>query len=498
MERAFVGLDVGTGSVRGILVDARGRVAAVEEQAHDTVFPQPLWAEQDPRQWARGARRVLASLARVAREQKLEVASLGLTGQMHGAVVLDRADQPIRPAIIWMDQRSAPEAEELDALLTQRGLRRVTANPALPNFTATKLLWLGRHEPHHLERLAHLLLPKDYIRLDLTGEHATDVSDASGTLLLDVPGRRWSQQVCQVVGLAPSALPQLFESAEVTGKLRREVAEEVGLPAGLPVAGGAADQVAGALGAGAGEGNVLMLSLGTSGVLLGAVPSPPPGQDGRLHVLCHGRAHMWAWMGVTQAAGGSYKWLRDQVLSTYGYRDLDRLAEEVPPGSQGLFFLPYLMGERSPILDPRARGTFVGLTSAHGVGHLARAVLEGVAYSLRQVLEVALENGAPRHAVHATGGGAKSTLWRHILQATLGVPVRQVTSPEGPAYGAAMLAAQAVGQEDTLGWPTAQEDSPPPPEWRQRYEEGYRLYVRLYPTLRPIFAQLPTGEGPTA
>lgn len=486
VQGAYIGLDVGTGGVRGLLVDATGRVRATHHQSHATLFPQPLWAEQVPEEWLRGALTVLGQLARDAAAGPLTVRAIGLTGQMHGAVVLGPDDRPLRPAIIWMDQRSAVEAEALEPQLRASGLYALTLNPSLPNMTASKIAWLKRHEPRVHARITRLLLPKDFVRLGLTGEYATDVSDASGTLMLDVPRRKWAYPIADLLGLERSALPSLHESSSISGQLRPAVAEALGLQPGIPVAAGASDQAAGGVGADVRQAGGLMLSLGTSGVLFGALNAVPvrPGHPA-LHLFCHAVPDAWHWMGVTQAAGGSLKWFHDNLAPGTEYADLDKEAEAVNAGAEGLMFLPYLMGERAPLLDPGARGAFVGLSVGHGRGHLARAVMEGVAHSLRQVMDVASRELSLVGPVRATGGGARSDLWRRILAATLNRPVARLTSPEGPAFGAAILAAEATGAaEPAHTWVRWVEDPEPPGGWVERYAGDQQTFEGLYPALR--------------
>lgn len=493
LKAGYIGLDVGTTGVRALLVREDGAVAGIEEEAHQTFFPKPGWAEQDPSSWVEGAFAVLGRLAGRARMAGLEVRSLGLTGQMHGATFLGADDQPLRPAIIWMDQRTQHEAQWLDAELRARSLRQMTRNPALPNMTATKVLWLTTHEPRIRERVRALLLPKDYVRLALTGEKATDVSDASGTLFLDVPKRAWSEPVVRLVGMEMDELPRVYESCETTGTLSRRAAERTGLPFHLPVVAGAGDQAAGAVGVGVSGSDCLMVSLGTSGVVFGATRQAPEPTNESLHAFCHAVPGLWHWMGVTQAAGGSLKWFRETVAPGASYEELDQESSLVSRGSEGLLFLPYLMGERAPILDPRAKGLFMGLTARHTRGHLARAVMEGVAYSLRDVTDAASTDFATQYPVRVIGGGATSGLWRAILAATLDRPVECVHSPEGAAFGAALLAADGVnGQQPvTRTWVKVSHDPLPDPEWTRWYGEGIGQYRAVYGALRDLMHNLP-------
>ncbi len=488
LEAAYIGLDVGTTGVRGLLVREEGSVASVEESHHDTVLQKVGWAEQDPDDWAKGSLSVLTRLARTAHDMGLHVEALGLTGQMHGATFVGLDDKPVRPAIIWMDQRSIAEADELQARLEQSGLETRSLNRSLPNMTASKVLWLERHEPEHRRVLRTLLLPKDYVRLVLTGEKATDVSDASGTLLLDIGQRVWSGELAGLVGLTLDQLPRVAESNAITGRILRSVADATGLPPDTPVVAGAGDQAAGAIGVGVRAVGDVMISLGTSGVVFGAVATPPRPRNPSLHAFCHAVDNTWHWMGVTQAAGGSLKWLRQTMLPGLSYSELDRRASDVAPGSEGLFFLPYLMGERAPILDPEARGALAGITARHGIGHLARAVMEGVAYSLRSVLDAAQADFRTDGSVRITGGGATSPLWRSILSAVLDRQLETVSSPQGAAFGAALLAAEGTSNRpDPSGtWIQVHSDRPPDRTWIREYRTGMSRYLALYPALQPL------------
>lgn len=497
LREAYIGMDVGTSGVRALLVQEDGSVAAVEETPHETSLPRPGWAEQDPFTWAAGAIEVLRRLGAIAASEGLTVRGLGLTGQMHGATFLGADDRPLRPAIIWMDQRSEAEARWLDGEMGANLLAR-TRNHALPNMTATKAVWLRRNEPRVFERVRALLLPKDYVRLVLTGDKATDVSDASGTLFLDVPRRCWSDEMQALASLPVGALPAVFESPEVTGTLLPALADATGLARGLPVVAGAGDQAAGAVGAGVRTPGLLMVSLGTSGVVFGATAEPPSPVHASVHAFCHALPDAWHWMGVTQAAGGSLKWLRQAVGGSASYEELDAEAAKVEPGSEGLVFLPYLMGERAPLLDSSATGAFAGLTVRHTRAHLVRAVMEGVAFSLRHVLDVVEGDVAAPGAVRMIGGGAKSPLWRPIVAAALKRTVERVTSPEGAAFGAAILAAQGAKGDSGVArdWVQTARDAAPARSWPERYEERYQAYKSLYPVLSAWARTAPDpGDG---
>jgi xylulokinase len=413
----LVGLDVGTSSTKAVAISRDGKVLATAERSYRLSTPQPGWAEQDPQDWWRAVQEALAALG-------VEPAALGLSGQMHGLVALDERDEVLRPAILWNDQRTAAECAEIEERIGFERLVELTGNRALTGFTAPKLLWLRRHEPETFSRIRRVLLPKDYVRLRMTGEHAMDAADASGTLLFDVRERRWSEEVLDALEIPAEWLPPVRESTEV---------------------GSAGDQAAGAIGAGVVGPGRLSVVLGTSGVLLAALPAFRHDPRARLHVFCHAVPGTWQAMGVMLSAAGSMSWLRD-VLGGVDYRDLDREAANWEPGAEGLLFAPYLAGERTPHADPDARGAFIGLTLRHDRGAMARAVLEGVAYGLRDSLELLRELGVHADLGRISGGGARSELWRRILASVLGFPLeRTAAAEEGAAFGAALLAGVASG-----------------------------------------------------
>src|SRR4051794_22758913 len=394
-----IGIDVGTSAVKAIAVGEDGTVLERREISYPLSTPRPGWSEQDPEDWWRATEQALDGLA------DDEIAGIGLSGQMHGLVTLDASDAVIRPAILWNDQRTQAECEEIEALVGLDRLIELTGNRALTGFTAPKLLWLRKHEPDAYARIAHVLLPKDYVRLRLTGERAIDVADASGTLLLDVARRRWSTEVVSALELDPAWLPQVLESPYVSGETS----------GGVPVAAGAGDQAAGALGVGVDRPGPLSVVLGTSGVVFAALPAYAADPQGRVHAFCHAVPNGWHAMGVMLSAAGSLRWLRDALGTDADYDDLTAAAAKWPPGTEGLTFLPYLSGERTPHADPHARGAFTGLTLRHDRGALVRAVLEGVAYGLRDSLELLRELGVEPHTCHASGGGARSELWLRIV-----------------------------------------------------------------------------------
>jgi xylulokinase len=469
----LVGLDVGTTGVKALALSPEGDVLARAEESYDLSTPHPGWAEQDPEDWWQAAERALAALGG-------EPAAIGLSGQMHGLVVLDDQDRVLRPAILWNDQRTEAECAEIEQRIGLQRLVQLTGNRALTGFTAPKLLWLRRHEPETYARLAHVLLPKDYVRLRLTGERAIDVADASGTLLFDVAGRRWSQEMLDALEIDPEWVPRVLESPEVSGETQN----------GVPVAAGAGDQAAAALGVGVDRPGPISIVLGTSGVVFATLPTFAADPQARVHAFCHAVPGGWHAMGVMLSAAGSLRWLRD-VLGANGYDELTATAEAWPPTAEGLTFLPYLVGERTPHADPHARGAFAGLSLRHDRGALVRAVLEGVAYGLRDSLELLRELGVDPESGRVSGGGARSELWLRIIASVLDLPLQRTAADEGSAYGAALLGGVAAGVfrdvHDAVTTCVGLLDTvEPDPRWRAAYEDGYRRFRLLYPALRPL------------
>jgi xylulokinase len=423
-----------------------------------------------------------------------QIVGLGLTGQMHGAVFLDARDQVIRPAMLWNDQRTAEECAQITALVGDTRLVAITGNPALTGFQAPKILWLRRHEPAAYAQVARVLLPKDYIRLLLTGDYATDASDAAGTLLLDLRARDWSAELLAALEIPPAWLPQVFEGPQITGRLIPAVAAELGLPAGLPVAAGGGDNAAAAVGTGVVRAGVVSSSIGTSGVLFAHSDAPALDPRGRLHGFCHAVPGQYHLMAVTLSAGGALQWLRNSlraVAPQLGYDELAALAAATPPGAEGLLFTPYLTGERTPHLDPLARAAFVGLTARHGLGHMARAVMEGVVFALRDGLEIMRGLGVPAGEIRATGGGGKSPLWLQLQADIYGAPVATLAAEEGPAYGAALLAGVGAGVFADVGAAVAAcvrvvGVTAPDPASSAAYADAYAAYDKVYPALRGI------------
>jgi xylulokinase len=472
---ALVGLDVGTTGVKAVAISPDGAVLARAEEEYGLSTPRPGWAEQEPEQWWRAAEAALARLG------VRDVAGIGLSGQMHGLVALDEAERVLRPAILWNDQRTAAECEEIEEQIGLERLVALTGNRALTGFTAPKLLWLRRHEPAVFERIAHVLLPKDYVRLRLAGERASDVADASGTLLFDVAGRGWSDEVLAALELPRGWLPPALESPEASA----ETAE------GIPVAAGAGDQAAGALGVGVDRPGPLSVVLGTSGVVFAALPAFAADPEARVHAFCHAVPGRWHAMGVMLSAAGSLRWFRERLAPGESYDSLLAEAERRPPGSEGLLFLPYLAGERTPHADPGARGAFTGLSLRHDRGALTRAVLEGVAYGLRDSLELVASLGPRPETGRVSGGGARSALWVRIVASVLGIPLERTAVEEGAAYGAALLGGVAGGvfadvHEAVRACVHVRDVVQPEAEWTKVYDAGYERFRSLYPALRPL------------
>jgi len=486
----FLGIDVGTGGTRAVIVDESGQVVASAASEHQPFrAPHPGWAEQDPEDWWRAACEAISDAVQAS--GNVEVTAVGLTGQMHGAVMLDAAGEVLRPALIWCDQRTGPQCDWLHETIGREHLIELTCNPALPNFTLTKLLWVKDNEPEIFARIAHVMCPKDYVRYRLTGTYAIDVHEASGTLLLDVTNRTWSSEVAQIAGIPMEWLPQLYESSEVCAEIDAEGAAATGLKTGIPVVAGAGDQGAGAVGMGILKPGAVSATIGTSGVVFAATDQPTRDPGGRLHTFCHAVPGRWHVMGVTQAAGLSLRWFRDTFARGASYDALSRTAADVAPGSDGLLYTPYLLGERTPHLDSQATAAFVGITAGHAAPHFTRAILEGVAFSLRDTFTLFSELGIPVHSVRLGGGGARGQLWRRIQTDVYGYPTEVLTAEEGGAYGAALLAGVGAG-----AWPdtdtacerslTVAESLDPDPEVAKVYSEAYGKYRAIYPALRDI------------
>ena len=488
----LIGLDIGTSGARALAVSDSGDVIASAAQEYPLLTPRPGWTEQNPEDWWEASRKVLAEVASAV---KGKVAGIGLTGQMHGAVFLDANDRVIRPALLWNDQRTSAQCNEITDRVGRERLLAIAGNPALTGFQAPKVLWLREAEPASYARLTHLLLPKDFIRLRLAGEYATDASDASGTLLLDLRRRTWSEEILNSLELPREWLPNVYEGPDETGRLLVDVAAELGLPAGIPIAAGGGDNAAAAVGCGVVEEGIASSSIGTSGVLFAYTPQFTPDPSGRLHAFCHAVPGAYHLMGVTLSAGGSLNWWRQVLGEQHDYDALIELAASAPVGSEGLLFLPYLSGERTPHLDPSARGAFFGLTARHRLNHLTRAVMEGVTYSLADCLQLMIDLGVKLNHIRAIGGGARSELWRQIQADVFGMPVRQTAVEEGPAYGAALLAGVTAGQFKDVHEASSlvrlrPEVAEPNRDNAQLYRRYLKIYRDLYPATTAAMAQL--------
>ncbi|HXS98697.1 MAG TPA: xylulokinase [Candidatus Limnocylindrales bacterium] len=489
----WLGIDIGTGSSRALLVDHRGAVRAACSAAHEDIqMERPLWAEQRPENWWDAALQAVRGALAQAGIPGSEVKAVGLSGQMHGLVLLDAANQVIRPSLIWCDQRSQAQVDAVNQKVGREGVLRCIANPVLTGFTLPKLLWVRDNEPKNYERVRKMLLPKDYVRFRLTGEFATEVSDASGTAVFDVVNRRWSFEMMDALGLDRSFLPRCYESVEVTGVISAEAAALTGLAAGTPVVGGGGDQAASAVGNGIVEPGIVSCTLGTSGVVFAHMEQVAYDPAGRVHTFCHAVRDKWHVMGVTQGAGLSFQWFRNQLAPGANYDALTAEAAQSPAGAHGLFWLPYLMGERTPHLDAYARGGWIGLTASHRRADLIRSVLEGVSYSQQDCLEIIESLGVAVRSVRASGGGAQSPFWRQMLASIFDKPVVTLESQEGSAYGAALLALAGTGEYASVPEvcrAAIRETATvaPVPSDAAFYKRGHRLYQSLYPALQPAY-----------
>jgi xylulokinase len=490
-----LGLDVSTTGTKALLMERDGTVVGIAAAEYDFETPRPLWAEQDPGLWWAAAQQTILEVLQTTGRSSDEIAAVGAGGQMHGMVLLDEDDQVIRPAILWNDSRTAAQGQAMLETVGRERFISITGNDALVSFTATKMLWVREHEPENWARARHLLLPMDYVRFMLTGEHALDVNDGAGTVLFDLKARTWSDEVVAALEIDPALLPRTVEGPEVVGVVAEEAAAATGLRAGTPVVGGAGDQAANAVGMGAVVPGIAAMSVGTSGVIFVPTAGPAIEPDGRLQAFCHAVPGAWHLMGVTMSAAGSLKWLRDELAPDASWDALTALAAEVPPGAEGLIFLPYLSGERAPYPDPLARGAFIGLTVRHGLGHMVRAVLEGVAFSLRDVFELVSATAPdPLQELRSSGGGTNSPLWRQIIADVLGVPLSLTRTSEGVATGGAILAAVGAGWFDTVGEACEAmvevTDTTEPGPNAGAYDAAYQVYRSLYPKLKDTFAAL--------
>lgn len=501
----LIGVDLGTSGTKTVLFNENGDVIASKTIEYPLYQPQNGWAEQDPLDWWHAAVGSMKAVVEKSGVNPSEIKGIGISGQMHGLVMLDKAGNVLRKSIIWCDQRTAKECVEITEKVGAKRLIEITANPALTGFTASKILWVRNNEPEVYDKCAHILLPKDYVRYMLTGEFATEVSDASGMQLLDVPNRCWSEEVLSKLGIDKSLLAKVYESPEVTGKLTKQAAELTGLAENTPVVGGAGDNAAAAVGTGTVEDGIAFTTIGTSGVVFAHTSKLSIDPKGRVHTFCCAVPGAWHVMGVTQGAGLSLKWFRDnfcheEMITASGmgkdpYYLMDKQAERIPIGCDRLLYLPYLMGERTPHLDPDCRGAFFGLSAMHTRQHLLRAVMEGVTYSQRDSVEVLRGMGVQIKDMLACGGGGSSPLWRQMLADVYGCPVKTVVSKEGPALGVAILAGTGVGiyksvQEGCRAVIRTNPPQNPIPENSVQYEKYYKIYDELYPALKNCYKDL--------
>lgn len=487
-----IGLDVSTTATKAILVEGTGSVRGVATSSYEYETPRPLWSEQDPYLWWKATVDSIGRLLSESGVGRSDVTAVGMAGQMHGSVLLDEAGQVVRPAILWNDQRTAAECDEIRRRVGRERLIQITGNDALTGFTAPKLLWVARHEPDNWARTRHILLPKDYVRYRLTGGYAIDVADGSGTILFDLAKRTWSKEVLDALDIDLDLLPPTVEGPDVTGTVSSAAAEATGLRAGTPVVGGGGDQAANAVGVGAVTSDVVALSLGTSGVVFATTVGPTIESQGRVHSFCHAVPGRWHMMGVMLSAAGSLRWLRDTLAPGTAFEEMVAGAAEVEAGAEGLLFLPYLTGERTPHPDPDARGAFVGLTVRHDLRHLTRAVLEGVAFGLRDGLDLMTAAGVETPTqIRASGGGTRSRLWCQILADVLEADIATVATEEGAAYGAALLAGVGAGWfsdvDEACAAVVSVEPSATPSADVPVYSEFHDHYRQLYPALRPTF-----------
>ena len=498
MAQYFLGIDVGTGGTRALVVGHDGHIVASATEEHEPfASPQIGWAEQRPEDWWRATTLAVRKALSAANLGPHQIPCVGLSGQMHGAVLLDAAGKLVRPALIWCDVRTEKQCSDLNQQIGPERIIQLTCNPALPNFTLTKLLWVRAQEPDNWARVRSVMLPKDYVRFRLTGERATDVADASGTLMLDVARRRWSSEILSATGIDPALLPSLHESPDVCAKISAAGAEATGLARGAPVVAGAGDQAAGAIGMGIVQPGSVSATIGTSGVVFAATDRPALDPKGRLHTFCHAVPGRWHVMGVTQAAGLSLRWFRDQLLAGSAQNGMDPYdmltaeAAKVPAGSDDLLWTPYLMGERTPHLDGKARAALIGLTASHTRAHIVRAILEGVAFSLKDTFSIFETMNVPVKSIRLGGGGARSPLWRQIQADVYGHDVEIVEAEEGAAYGAAILSGVGAGV-----WPSVDAACQSVVRVRERIPvnernaavlaRAYEAYKRVYPATKTI------------
>ena len=494
----FLGIDTSTTSSKALIIDEHGEVIAVASSPHTLQNPKPLWSEQNPLEWWEAVSASIRSVLEKAGISGDRIAAVGLTGQMHGLVLLNDAGNVLRPAILWNDQRTQSQCDEIHQRVGKEKFIQITGNVALTGFTAPKILWVKENEPDVYAKAKHVLLPKDYVRYKLTGEYAMDKADGAGTVLFDLKKRDWSDEVLAALDIPRAWMPKTFEGTEFTGYINEEAARLTGLKAGIPVAAGGGDQAAGAVGVGAVEPGIVGLTVGTSGVVFATTPSALIEPEGRLHAFCHAVPNMWHFMGVMLSAAGSLQWYRDTLAPDMSFDELLKEAETIHEGSEGLQFLPYLSGERTPHPDPLARGAFIGLTLRHSRAHMTRAVLEGVAFGLKDSFTLIQNAGLGKVTqVRASGGGTKGALWRQIMADVLNAELVTVNTTEGGAYGAALLAGVGTG-----AWNSVAEacnacikitgSTQPKASSVDAYRKSYAIYQGLYPALKESFRALGT------
>jgi xylulokinase len=501
----YLGIDIGTSGTKTLAIDEQGTILAEASMNYPCYHPKPLWSEQDPEDWWQGTVKTIQAVVKKGKLKPADVKAIGLSGQMHGSVFLDKKDKVIRRALLWNDQRTAAECQEIERRAGGRkALIKMVANPALTGFTAPKILWLRNQEPKHFDKLAKVLLPKDDVRRRLTGELATDVSDASGMLLLDVAARTWSKKLLSKLELDPALLAPCYESEQVTGKLTPDVAKLLGLSTDCVVVGGAGDCAANGIGTGVVKSGVLSTSIGTSGIMFVHSDKVEIDPAGRLHTFCHAVHGKWHMMGVSLSGGGSLQWFVECLcceLAGSGktkrdpYSHITDEARQIAAGAEGLFFLPYLAGERTPHADPDARACFVGLTLKHSRGHMVRAILEGVAYAMRDSLAIIEEMGVPVEEIRASGGGSKNPLWRQIQADVFGQPAYTINAEQGPAFGVALLAAVGAGaykniEEACAATIKVVSETPVNKASKKVYDAGFPVYQGLYRSLKEDFKKI--------
>jgi len=492
----FLGIDLGTSSVKIIVMDEEGKVIGSVSKEYPVFYPEQGWAEQNPEDWWKATKEGIKELIEKNKIDSKTIKAIGFSGQMHGLVTLDEKDNVLMPAILWCDQRTGEECEYITELVGKEKLSKYTGNKALTGFTAPKLLWVKKHRQEIYDKIRHILLPKDYIRFKLTGDYATDVSDASGTLLFDVENRRWSKEMLHALQISEDILPKCYESSQVTGRISKEAAEGTGLEEGTLVVGGGGDQAVGAVGTGTVESGIISVAMGTSGVVFASQKEYAVDSENRLHSFCHAN-NQWHVMGVMLSAASCLKWWVEAV-NKGDAKTFDELlceAEKIPAGSEGLIFLPYLMGERTPYSDPYGRGCFIGLSITHTRAHMTRAILEGVAFGLKDSLQLVKNLNIPINEVRVSGGGAKSKLWRQILADIFEARIDMINSVDGPSYGAAILAAVGAGRYNSVNEACSKmikitESVHPNEVNKDKYGKMYSIYTSLYGKLKDTFKEI--------